>query len=96
MIDDDGLAADVRITDPDVSVVLPAKGDTLTDFRSVPGEQVDVLGMFYNMGTGSKNNLKVYLYNETTEEMLDSTTVSFSGLDTTSCWTVDRDDAILD
>ena len=51
MIDDDGLAADVRITDPDVNVILPAKGDTLIDFRSVPGEQVDVLGMFYNMGS---------------------------------------------
>ncbi|MCK5036525.1 MAG: hypothetical protein KAS73_11570 [Candidatus Sabulitectum sp.] len=95
MIDPNSLPADVRITDPDVGVILPAKGDTLTDYRSVPGEQIDVLAMFYNMGTESKDSVRVVLYNETTQEVLDRSYVSFDGLSTASCWTTDRDGAIL-
>ncbi len=36
--DEEGLDADVRITDPDLSVILPHGNDTLLDARSVPGE----------------------------------------------------------
>lgn len=95
MIDPYSLPADVRITDPDVGVILPAKGDTLTDYRGLPGEQIDVLAMFYNMGTESKDSVRVVLYNETTQEVLDRSYVSFDGLSTASCWTTDRDGAIL-
>ncbi|MCK5785893.1 MAG: hypothetical protein KAH54_04955 [Candidatus Sabulitectum sp.] len=95
MFDDDGLAADIRITDPDLFPILPAKGDTLTDYRSVQGETVDILARFYNMGTGSLNRVQVYLRDDTEGIMLDTAEVSFNGLTTDSCWQCDRDDAIL-
>jgi len=84
-----------RITDPDLNVVLSAKGDTLTDCRGLPGEQIDVIARFYNMGTGSLDSVRVFLYNETTDEVLDRSYISFDGLSTASCWTTDRDDAIF-
>ncbi len=93
---DGTLAADIRITDPDLSPILPAKGDTLTDYRSVQGETVDILARFYNMGTGSLNRVQVYLRDDTYGVMLDTAEVSFNGLSTDSCWKVDRDDVILE
>ncbi|MCD6587530.1 MAG: hypothetical protein J7K88_03170 [Candidatus Fermentibacteraceae bacterium] len=92
---DGSLAADIRITDPDLSPVLPADGDTLTDYRSVQGETVNILARFYNMGTGSLNRVQVYLRDDTYGVMLDTAEVSFTGLSTDSCWKVDRDDAIF-
>ena len=92
----EGLDADVRITDPDVSAILPAKGDTLIDNRSYVGENVDILARFYNMGTESQTNIWVYLYDESNDEKLDSTRISFDGLSTDTCWTVDRTDVIFD
>lgn len=91
-----GLDADVRITDPDVNAILPAKGDTLLDNRSPVGENVDIIARFYNMGTESQTNIWVYLYDETDEVKIDSTRISFNGLSTDTCWTVDRTDVIFD
>lgn len=87
--------ADIRITDPDISVILPADNDTLMDNTSVPGETVDICAAFYNMGMGSLSDLEVYLYDDTDNELLGKQHVSFSGLDTDSCYRCDRDDAIF-
>gem|GEM_PF-753429 len=95
MIDPEYLPADVRITDPDVNTILPARGDTLADNRSPAGEQVDVLARFYNMGTGSKTGIWAFLYDETNGEKLDSAKISFDGLSTDSCWNPDRTDVIF-
>ena len=49
---------DLRITDPDLSVILPADSDTLTDLRGSPGESVNICAMFYNMGMSSLSNVR--------------------------------------
>ncbi len=96
MFDDaEGLPADIRITDPDLSVIIPADGDTLIQYRSTPGTQVDVIARFYNMGTESESNIRVCLYDITDDEMIDRTRISFSGLSTDTCYTVDRAIATL-
>ncbi|MEA3267129.1 MAG: hypothetical protein U9P42_09355, partial [Candidatus Fermentibacteria bacterium] len=90
-----GLPADVRITDPDLSVILPTKGDTLLNYRSTPGTPINILAKFYNMGTESESNIRVCLYDVTDDEMLDRTRISFSGLSTNACYTVDKAVATL-
>lgn len=87
---DSGLAADIRITDPDVFAVLPVDGDTLTDNSSTEGTAVDIHAWLYNMGTESMEDVKVYLRNKTTDRVMDSVNVSFNGLSTDSCWKPDR------
>ena len=88
-----GLDADVRITDPDVNAILPARNDTLLDSRSVPGETVDILARFYNMGTEPKNNVRVFLVDGAAGDTLDSDVISFGGLSTSSCYTPDMEEA---
>ena len=96
MFDDTtGLPADVRITDPDISVILPTKGDTLLNYRSTPGTPIDILAKFYNMGTEPESNILVCLYDATDDEIIDRTRISFDGLSTNSCYTVDRAVATL-
>lgn len=83
------MPADLRITDNNVWTILPAKGDTATiDMTCVPGEDVEILARFYNMGTGSKSNIAVSLYDVTDQTTIDNTTISFSGLPYTTgnCW----------
>jgi hypothetical protein len=92
---EEGLDADVRITDPDLSVILPARGDTLLDCRSVPSETVNILARFYNMGTEPKNNVRVFLLDETAGDTLDVDVISFGGLSTSSCYTPDMEQAIF-
>ena len=89
---EEGLDADVRITDPDVNAILPVRNDTLLDCRSVPGETVDVLARFYNMGTEPKNNVRVFLVDETSGDTLDVDVISFGGLSTSSCYTPDMEE----
>ena len=86
---------DLRITDPDITVIRAADDDTLSDYRGTPGETVDICAMFYNMGTSSLTEVEVYLYDDTDSIMLDTQYVSFDGLDTDSCYKCDRDDAIF-
>jgi hypothetical protein len=81
-----GLDADIRITDPDLFIIRPADGDTLTDYAGTPGELVSIHARFYNMGTEPLSDVLVFLYDETDEEMLDTARVSFSGLNTDSCY----------
>jgi hypothetical protein len=93
----DGLDADIRITDPDVFVVLPADSDTLSDYESYAGAQVNVYARFYNMGTEApQGDVLVYLKDETDNLMLDTARVSFSGLSTGSCYQQDRDEAVFE
>ncbi len=87
--------ADIRITDPDVFVILPIDTDTLADYSSVPGDLIHIHARFYNMGTASVSNLFVYLKDETDNEMLDTLRISFNGLDTDSCWKPDRTEAVF-
>ncbi|MCD6587570.1 MAG: hypothetical protein J7K88_03370 [Candidatus Fermentibacteraceae bacterium] len=93
MFDDDtGLPADLRITDPDIFVVIPADGDTLTVNTSVAGTPFDPYAWVYNMGTEPLSNIKVYLEDITTDTtLIDSVYLSFSGLSTGSCYQTDRE-----
>ena len=88
--DDDGLDADLRITDPDIFVVIPADGDTLTDSGSTTGTPFDTYAWVYNMGTEPLSNIKVYLEDVTADTLCDSVYLSFSGLSTGSCYQTDR------
>ena len=87
----DLMPADVRITDNNVWTILPEKGDTAAiDMTCVPGESVEVLARFYNMGTGSRSNIVAGLYDTSTspETTIDTKTISFNGLpySTGNCW----------
>jgi hypothetical protein len=86
---------DIRITDPDVFVVLPTDGDTLSDYESPTGEAVNIHARFYSMSTDSVSDLLVYLEDLTDNESLDTQRVSFSGLDTDSCWKPDVAEAVF-
>ncbi|HRW77591.1 MAG TPA: hypothetical protein P5207_02890, partial [Candidatus Sabulitectum sp.] len=105
MFDNDtGLAADLRITDPDLCVVRVADGDTLTDYSGYDSVSVNIRATCYNMGTSSLSNVRVYLKDLTTDEVLDTVSISIDGLDTNYCrqcaravaafdtWTPDADD----
>lgn len=93
----EGLDADIRITDPDVFVILPVDSDTLSDYEGYPGEQVNIHARFYNMGTEApQGDVLVYLKDETDNLMLDTARVSFSGLSTDSCYREDRDEAVFE
>jgi hypothetical protein len=90
--DEEGLYADVRITDPDLSVILPAGGDTLLEMRSTPGETVEILARFYNMGTEPRSNIRVFLVDGTADDTLDVDVISFGGLSTSNCYTPDMEE----
>ena len=85
----------MRITDPDLFVILIADGDTLSDFSSYTGVPVDVVAHFYNMGTEPLENIMVYLRNETTDELIARDTISFSGLSINTCYEPDVATAIF-
>lgn len=87
--------ADIRITDPDLSVILPSENDTLTEYRSASGEIVNIHARFYNMGTDSLDGLIVYLTDDTNHRILDTVRVSFAGLDTVSCRQPDMTEAVF-
>ncbi len=75
--------ADARITDNDVWTILPAKGDTATvDMEATPGETVNIVARFYNMGTGNKNRITVGLYDTSVspEVTIDTAEIDFYGL----------------
>jgi hypothetical protein len=93
--DEEGLDADVRITDPDLRVVLPARGDTLLDFRSTSAEAVEIVARFYNMGTEPRSNVRVFLVDEASGDTLDSDMTSFGGLSTSNCYTPDMEEVIF-
>jgi len=90
-----GLDADIRITDPDLYVVLAADGDTLSDNTSYDSAAVDVVAFFYNMGTEPLEDVEVFLRNETSDELIARDTVSFSGLSIDTCYTPDVATAIF-
>ncbi len=84
------ILADVRITDNDVWTILPAKGDTATiEMTATPGEDVEILARFYNMGTGGKMRVQVGLYDTSgsSEDTIDTAEINFYGLpyDSTTC-----------
>ncbi len=93
--DENPLLADIRITDPDLFVILPYDSDTLSDCQSYPGTPVAIHASFYNMGMNSLNNIFVYLKDETNNVMLDTAKVSFEGLSTSSCYEQDRAEAVF-
>jgi hypothetical protein len=71
MIDDDvGLQVDITITGPDLCVVPATDGDTLTDDSGYDSVGVSILATFYNMGTSSSSNVRVYLEDLTTDEVI--------------------------
>lgn len=91
MFDDgEGLAADLRITDPDIFVIIPADGDTLTDNASTVGTGFDVYAWVYNMGTEAARNVSVTLEDAVADTVCETVTVNISGLSTDSCYRTAR------
>jgi len=90
-----GLDADIRITDPDLYLILAADGDTLSDNTSYDSTAVDVVAFFYNMGTEPLEDVEVFLWNETSNELIARDTVSFNGLTIDTCYTPDVATAIF-
>jgi len=95
------LPADIRITEPDISAsgggVLNTK-----DYSFAAETAISVKATFYNMGTLGASDVIVHLNDLTDSIVLDSDTISFSGLGTTeyTCddvdvtfsWQTDSDD----
>ncbi len=73
-----GLPADVRITSPDVRLVLNA--DTLFQMETTVGDSISVLADFYNMGTASRNKVIVTLFDSTGSDVIGLDTLHFNGL----------------
>ena len=77
------IHADVRITDNNVWTILPLRGDTATiEMAATPGESVDIVARFYNMGTGSKMRIAVGLYDTSVspEVTIGTSEIDFYGL----------------
>ena len=95
------LPADIRITAPDITA---SGGGALNvrDFSFAAETAVSVNATFYNMGTLGASDVIVHLYDVTEEEVLDSDTISFTGLPSTGyecddvevnfTWRTDSDD----
>jgi hypothetical protein len=95
------LPADIRITAPDITA---SGGGALNirDFSFAAGTAITVNANFFNMGTLGASDVIVHLSDLTEEEVLDSDTISFSGLpgtgyecddvEVTFTWLTDSDD----
>ncbi len=79
------LPADIRITKPDIRVsAMGSSGIYFTDDYRFPAErQTYVEATFYNMGAQGANDVIVTLTDLTDDAVLDTDTVSFSGLQST-------------
>jgi len=88
------LAADVRITSSDIRVLQAS--DTLVRMETTAGDSVDIYAYFYNMGTASKSDVIVTLYDSTADSLIGSDTLEFDGLGyflPDSCRSCDRSTA---
>ena len=88
-----GLPADVRITSSDVRMIQAA--DSLR-METTVGESVDIYADFYNMGTASRDNVFVTLFDSTDSNLIGSDTLEFDGLPfflPSSCRATDRSTA---
>lgn len=95
---DSGLAADIRITSPDVWTIEPYTDDTTSVLRNIHGETLDIIARFYNMGTGSADSVEVTAYDLTDSAVVgDTDYLYFDGLptDSGSCRQTDADDVIF-
>jgi len=95
---DNGLTADIRITSPDVWTIKPYTDDTTCVLRNTHGETLDIIARFYNMGTGSADNVEVTAYDLTDSAAVgDTDYLFFDGLptDSGSCRETDADDVIF-
>jgi len=95
---DSGLAADIRITSPDVWTIKPYTDDTTSVLRNTHGETLDIIARFYNMGTERADNVEVTAFDLTDEAFVGSTDyLDFDGLstDSGSCRQTDSDDVIF-
>ena len=73
------LAADIRITEPDITA---SGGGVLNthEYRFAAETAITVSATFYNMGTLSASDVIVQLKDSTDNTVLDTDTISFSGL----------------
>ncbi len=95
------LPADIRITAPDITASA-GTAINVRDFSFAAEAVISVNATFYNMGTLGASDVIVHLYDLTEEEVLDSDTISFSGLPSTGyecddvevnfTWRTDSDD----
>ena len=72
-----GLPADIRITSSDIRIIQAA--DSLR-LETTVGNSVDIYAYFYNMGTVSKSDVIVTLYDSTASELIGTDTLDFDGL----------------
>ncbi len=96
-----GLPADIRITEPDISASEGGAPNT-KDYSFSAETVVSVNATFYNMGTVAASDVIVHLTDLADEVILDSDTISFSGLssagyvcddqDVTFRWRTDSED----
>ena len=71
------LAADVRITSSDIRIIHAT--DSLR-MEATVGDSVDIYAYFYNMGTASKSDVIVTLFDSTTDSLIGADTLDFDGL----------------
>ena len=76
----ESLPADVRITSPDVRMLLK-DGRISVQMEATVGDSVDIIADFYNMGTESRENVVVTLYDSTAGQSIGQTEyLAFDGL----------------
>ena len=78
---EDGLPADIRITEGDVRTIRPQRGDTVSAMAATAGNSIDILATFYNMGTEGAGSVEVMVYDSTESAQIgDTDTLRFAGL----------------
>ncbi len=76
------LPADIRITEPDI-VAGTSRPFKIKDYSFPAESAISISATFYNMGTVGASNVIVHLNDLTDSLVLDTDTLSFSGLDST-------------
>jgi len=78
---EEGLPADIRITEGDVRTIRPQRGDTVSAMATTAGNSIDILATFYNMGTEGTGGVEVMVYDSTESAQIgDTDTLRFAGL----------------
>jgi len=87
---DSTLDADIRITDPDIAVLLSESNRKTFDFEFTAGDDIDIIATFFNMGTDSTDDVIVTCTDLTEDTEIDRDTLDFDGLSTAG-WVCDSD-----
>ena len=77
---DSTMAADIRITDPDICALHPGTVKKTFDFEFTAGEDIDILATFFNMSADSVDDVVVICSDLTDDAEIDRDTLDFTGL----------------